>query len=78
MALIARYVKVDSNEVQIKESFLNFFPLHRKNADEIIIVYSRRASEKWFGHNDVQRSSIRQCFHHDWNPFWSTMQNKTN
>ena len=36
MALIVRYVKVDSSEVQIKESFLNFFPLHRKNADEII------------------------------------------
>ena len=35
MALIARYVKVDNSEVQIKESFLNFFPLHRKNADEI-------------------------------------------
>ena len=35
MALIVRYVKVDSIEVQIKESFLNFFPLHRKNADEI-------------------------------------------
>ena len=36
MALIVRYVKVDSSEVQIKESFLNFFPLHRKNADDII------------------------------------------
>ena len=36
MALIVRYVKVDSSEAQIKESFLNFFPLHRKNADEII------------------------------------------
>ena len=35
MALIVRYVKVDSSEVQIKESFLNFFQLHRKNADEI-------------------------------------------
>ena len=35
MALIVRYVKVDNSEVQIKESFLNFFPLHRKNADEI-------------------------------------------
>ena len=35
MALIVRHVKVDSSEVQIKESFLNFFPLHRKNADEI-------------------------------------------
>ena len=35
MALIVRYVKVDSSEVQIKESFLNFFPLHRKNADDI-------------------------------------------
>ena len=35
MALIVRYVKVDSSKVQIKESFLNFFPLHRKNADEI-------------------------------------------
>ena len=35
MALIVRYVKVDSSEVQIKKSFLNFFPLHRKNADEI-------------------------------------------
>ena len=35
MALIVRYVKVDSSEVQIKESLLNFFPMHRKNADEI-------------------------------------------
>ena len=35
MALIVRYVKVDSSEVQIKESFLNFFPLHRKNVYEI-------------------------------------------
>ena len=35
MAFIVRYVKIDSNnEVQIKESFLNFFPLHGKNADE--------------------------------------------
>ena len=35
MALIVRYVKVDSSEVQIKESFLNFFSLQIKNADEI-------------------------------------------
>ena len=35
MALIVRYVNVYSSEVQIKESFLNFFSLHRKNADEI-------------------------------------------
>ena len=35
MALILRYVKVGSSEVQIKESFLNLFPLHRKNADKI-------------------------------------------
>ena len=36
MAFIVRYVKIDSNiEVQMKESFLNFFPLHGKNADEI-------------------------------------------
>ena len=35
MALIVRYIKVDSSGEQIKESFLNFFPLHRKNADEI-------------------------------------------
>ena len=35
MALIVRYVKVDSSEVQIKESFLNFFPVHRKNVYEI-------------------------------------------
>ena len=36
MAFIVRYVKIDSNnEVQIKESFLNFFPLHGKNADKI-------------------------------------------
>ena len=34
---IVIYVKVDNNnEVQIKKSFLNFFPLHGKNADEII------------------------------------------
>ena len=33
MALIVRPLKVDSSEVQIKESFLNFFPPHRKNAD---------------------------------------------
>ena len=33
---IVRYVKIDSNnEVQIKESFLNFFLLHRKNVDKI-------------------------------------------
>ena len=36
MTLIVRYVKIDSNnEIQIKESFLNFFPLHGKNADEV-------------------------------------------
>ena len=36
MTFIVRYVKTDSNnEVQIKESFLNFFPLHGRNADEI-------------------------------------------
>ena len=36
MTFIVRYVKIDSNnEVQIKESFLNFFPLQRKNAHEI-------------------------------------------
>ena len=34
MALIVRYVKVDSIEVQIEKSFLDFFPLHRKNADK--------------------------------------------
>ena len=33
--LTVRYVKADSSEIQIKELFLNFFPLHRKNADEI-------------------------------------------
>ena len=36
MALIVRYIKVDSSGVQIKKSFLNFLPLHRKSADEII------------------------------------------
>ena len=36
MALIVRYIKVDSSEVQIKELFLNFFRLHRKKADKII------------------------------------------
>ena len=36
MTFIVRNVKVDSNiEVQIKESCLNFFPLHGKNPDEI-------------------------------------------
>ena len=36
MTFIVRYVKIDSNnEVQIKKSFPNFFPLHGKNADEI-------------------------------------------
>ena len=36
MTFIVRYVKIDSNnEVQIKESFLNFFPFHGKNPDEI-------------------------------------------
>ena len=35
MGLIVRYIKVDSSEVQIKKSFLNFFPLDRKNADKI-------------------------------------------
>ena len=36
MTFIVRYVKIDSNnKVQIKESFLNFFPLRGKNADKI-------------------------------------------
>ena len=36
MTFIVRFVKIDSNnKVQIKEFFLNFFPLHGKNADEI-------------------------------------------
>ena len=36
MTFIVRHVKIDSNnEVQIKESFLIFFSLHGKNADEI-------------------------------------------
>ena len=36
MTFIVRYVKIDSNnKVQIKESFLNFFPLHGKNANKI-------------------------------------------
>ena len=35
VTLIVRYIKVDSSEVKIKKSFLNFFPLHRKNADKI-------------------------------------------
>ena len=34
MAPIVGYVK-DSSEIQIKESFLNFFLLHRKKTDEI-------------------------------------------
>ena len=35
-AFVARYVKVEESEAQIKESFLKFFPLHGKTADEII------------------------------------------
>ena len=36
MTFIVRYVKIDSNnDVERKESFLNFFPLHGKNANEI-------------------------------------------
>ena len=35
MAFVVRYVKVDGSEMQIKESFLNFFPLHGKTAYEI-------------------------------------------
>ena len=36
MTFIVRYVKISSNnEVQIKEFFLNFFPLRGKNTDEI-------------------------------------------
>ena len=36
MTFIVRYVKIDSNnEVQIKESFLNFFPPRGKNADGV-------------------------------------------
>ena len=36
MAFIVTYLKFDSSEVQIKKLFLNFFPLHRKNADKVI------------------------------------------
>ena len=46
MALIVRYVKVDSSGVQIKESFLNFFPLHRKNADELLSLFSMNFSKR--------------------------------
>ena len=35
MTFVVRHVKIDSNiEAQIKEFFLNFFPLHGKNADK--------------------------------------------
>ena len=30
MAVIVRYIKVDSSEVQIKESFLNFLPQKKR------------------------------------------------
>jgi len=35
MAFVVRYVKVEGSETQIKESFLNFLPLHGKTAEEI-------------------------------------------
>jgi len=35
MAFVVRYVKVEESEAQIKESFLNFLPLHGKTAEEI-------------------------------------------
>jgi len=34
-AFVARYIKVEGSEAQIKESFLNFFPMHGKTAEEI-------------------------------------------
>jgi len=34
MAFVVRYVKVEESEAQIKESFLNFFPLDAKMAEE--------------------------------------------
>ena len=35
MAFVRRYVKIDSGGVQIKEPFLNFFPLYGKSSKEI-------------------------------------------
>jgi len=35
MAFVVRYVKVEESDAQIKESFLNFFPLRGKTAEEI-------------------------------------------
>jgi len=35
MAFVVRYVKAEESEAQIKESFLNFLPLHGKTAEEI-------------------------------------------
>jgi len=35
MAFVVRYVKVEESKAQTKESFLNFFPLNEKTAEEI-------------------------------------------
>jgi len=35
MASVVRFVRVNSSEVQIKKSFLNFLPLHGKNTKDI-------------------------------------------
>ena len=46
MAFIVRYVKIDSNsEVQIKESFLNFFPLHGKMQKKLQSLFSMSFSK---------------------------------
>ena len=45
MPLIVRYVIVDISEVQIKESFLNFFPLHRKTQMKLLSLFSMSFSK---------------------------------
>ena len=45
IALIVKYVKVDSSEVQIKESFLNFFSLHKKTQIKLLSLFSMSFSK---------------------------------
>jgi len=69
-----RYVKVEESEAQIRESA--FLPTARENGRINHYFYSQWASCKWLGRDDVQRSSLWQCFRNIRNPLWSTTQNK--
>jgi len=40
MAFEVRYVKVEESEAQIKESFLNFLPLHGKRSKKLLVLFS--------------------------------------